>query len=75
MEVDVLTAIGAGVASGLSSTLATVAALRVHITYLREKVASNEAATKRAHDRITATNELVNRCRMTIQKLHPGADV
>ncbi|MBT3041980.1 MAG: hypothetical protein KME67_03890 [Candidatus Thiodiazotropha sp. (ex Codakia orbicularis)] len=70
-----LTAIGAGVASGLSSTLATVAALRVHISYLRTNVEKNEAAIKRAHERITKLSDVVHRCRITIQKLHPGADV
>lgn len=75
MDGDLLTAIGAGVASGLSSTLATVAALRVHITYHREKLSDHDAAIKRAHDRISSLSDLVNRCRITIQKLHPGADV
>ena len=33
----ILTAVGASIATGLVSTLSTVAALRVHIMYLREK--------------------------------------
>lgn len=46
------TALIAAVVSGLVSSLGTIAALKVHITYLRETLERHEKAIQRAHDRL-----------------------
>lgn len=49
---DVLVIVGTSVFTGLVSTLGTVAALRVHIMYLREHITRHETTIQRAHTRI-----------------------
>lgn len=46
------TAIIAAVATGLISSLGTVAALKVHITYLKENLERVDRSVQRAHGRI-----------------------
>lgn len=55
---DVLVIVGTSVFTGLVSTLGTVAALRVHIIYLREHIGRHEKTIERAHSRI---DELLDR--------------
>lgn len=78
-EIDIAAAVGSSVVTGGVSALATIKALKVHITYIRERLAEHGEAIKRAHERITELdNELDScrlSCRVTLQKLHPGADV
>lgn len=52
MDSVLITALITGVASGGLSAIATVAALKVHITWLRETVQRHERAIERAHQRI-----------------------
>lgn len=52
----ILTAIGASVATGLVSTVSTVAALRVHIKYLRKQGDKHERRMTSAEKRL-ASNE------------------
>lgn len=49
---EVVLAIVASVITGAVSTLGTIGALRVHITYLRENVVELKGAVTRAHSRI-----------------------
>ncbi|MEW8411348.1 MAG: hypothetical protein AB2696_21150 [Candidatus Thiodiazotropha sp.] len=78
-EVDILTAMGSSVVTGAVAAMTTVKALKVHITYIREKLAEHGEAIKRAHERITELDSELDKCRLsckvTLQKLHPGADV
>ena len=55
---DPISIVGVSVLTGLVSTLGTVAALKVHITYLRESVAKLEKAVTRAHKRIDEHEKL-----------------
>lgn len=49
---DVAQIVLTAVLTGAVSTLGTVAALRVHILYIRETLVRHEDAIKRAHERI-----------------------
>lgn len=49
---DILQIIVTSVVTGLVSTLATVAALKTHILYLREHITRHEKTIERAHYRI-----------------------
>lgn len=49
---DVLVIVGTSVFTGLVSALGTVAALRIHIVYLREHIERHEKTIERAHERI-----------------------
>jgi hypothetical protein len=51
---DTLEIIGTIAATGASSAGMTIAALRVHILYLRETVHRHNRAIERAHERIDA---------------------
>lgn len=47
-----VTTIAVAVITGLTSAAGTIAALRVHIMYLKERSEKNESAIVRAHERI-----------------------
>lgn len=49
---DTIEVIITAVVTGGTSSVATIAALRVHIQYLRETVTRLESAIQRAHERI-----------------------
>ncbi|MCG7979583.1 MAG: hypothetical protein N0E58_15815 [Candidatus Thiodiazotropha endolucinida] len=74
-EVDVISAIGVSVVTGGVSSMATIKALGVHITYIREKLAEHGDAIRRAHERADELEDEMNRCKITIMKLHPGEDL
>ncbi|MEW8346754.1 MAG: hypothetical protein AB2687_00455 [Candidatus Thiodiazotropha taylori] len=85
-EVDLALAIGASVTTGGVSTLATIKALGVHISYIKENQKKLEESNNRAHDRITAVDQRANdriakvedtldECRMTMARLHPGEKI
>lgn len=60
MEVDNLAMIIlTAVITGGFTTMTTVAALKVHINYLREGLKKNESATIRAHARIDQLDKCV----------------
>ena len=48
----ILTALVAGAIASVGSAILTVAALRVHIEYLRQACGDNKDGLKRAHERI-----------------------
>jgi uncharacterized protein (DUF3084 family) len=52
VEREIIIAVIVAVVTGGVSAFGTVAALKVHITYLREHVARLDATTARAHVRI-----------------------
>lgn len=52
MSAEIITPILSAVGAGIVSTLGTVKALNVHISYLREQLNKVEKATERAHERI-----------------------
>lgn len=72
-EIDILTAVGSSVVTGAVSALTTVKALKVHVTYIRERLKEHSEAIKRAHDRITILGDELSKCRMScnlrLQKL------
>ncbi|MEW8027432.1 MAG: hypothetical protein AB2806_06800 [Candidatus Thiodiazotropha sp.] len=74
-EVDLISAIGASVVTGGVSSMATIKALGVHIAYIREKLVEQGGAIRRAHDRADELEDEMNRCKMTIMRLHPGEDI
>lgn len=49
---QVSTMLASSVLTGIVSTMGTVKALGIHITYLRESIAKLEQAVERAHTRI-----------------------
>jgi hypothetical protein len=51
---QIVTVILTAIITGGFSTVTTVAALKVHINYLRESIARQEKAINRAHGRIDA---------------------
>ena len=52
--IDIIPIVLTSVVTGVLSTVGTVAALRIHIIYIRENLARNETAINRAHARIDA---------------------
>jgi hypothetical protein len=58
MSEQILTILITSAFTGLISTLGTVAALNVHISYLREAVEDNRKSIARAHTRIDAMKGL-----------------
>lgn len=56
---EVQTMIVASVITGLVSSLGTVAALKVHISYLKESIAELKNTTLRAHQRIDEHEKLL----------------
>jgi len=46
--------------TGAVSTLSTVAALRVHIRYIGDRLARHDDAIIRAHDRIDTLNAIIH---------------
>ncbi|MBV2122902.1 MAG: hypothetical protein KUF74_15780 [Candidatus Thiodiazotropha sp. (ex Ctena orbiculata)] len=74
-ELDLLVAAGASVTTGGVSALATVKALGVHISYIKENLVKVERSNERAHDRITKVEDTLDECRMTMARLHPGEHI
>ncbi|MCU7841817.1 MAG: hypothetical protein KZQ94_20885 [Candidatus Thiodiazotropha sp. (ex Troendleina suluensis)] len=74
-EIDIAQAFAASVVTGGVSSLATIKALGVHISYIKEKLVEHGDAIRRAHDRTDELEEEMNRCKMTILRLHPGEDI
>lgn len=74
-EIDLLLAAGASVTTGGVSALATIKALGVHITYIRENLKKAEDSNRRAHERISAVENTLDECRMTMARLHPGEHI
>jgi len=52
MEADLIKIILTAFATGAVSTLATVKALHVHITYINNRLDRHEQAIQRSHERI-----------------------
>lgn len=52
MEADIIKIVITAFATGAISTLATVKALGVHISYLKEHIQRHEHTIQRAHERI-----------------------
>jgi hypothetical protein len=52
LSVVILSAVAAGIVSAIGSALLVVAALRVHIEYLRQADDRHEKSITRAHQRI-----------------------
>jgi hypothetical protein len=60
MEHELSIAVVVAVVTGAVSTLATVTALRVHITYLRESIVRIDSSMTRAHARIDEVEHRAN---------------
>ncbi len=59
MENEIATVVITAIVTGTASTIGTVAALKVHINYLRESISLHHQAITRAHMRL---DDIEKRC-------------